>query len=454
MPRPPSVLPRTSTLLLLVVLALGFVLGLTWLLTAQRYTEASQRALQELQAQSTRQTHLDNLLVHLLDAESGVRGFILTNNPVYLKPYQDGGGEIERTLVELKTDQWSDGIQRGTVEQLVQLVEGRWKLLTENIEHRTLSRADGVSGGIGKQMTDDIRRLIRSLRSQTEAEMNATLFATFGSFAEARKTNNVLGMGVLVLLVAIIVLLYRQEGLRDRLAALLGSENQRLQAEVGARTAELRNLASYLTDAREAEQARVARELHDELGAMLTAVKLDAGWIARKLPAESDAPLRQRFDRLLDTLNQVITIKRRVVSELRPPLLSDLGLIEALRSLTQSWREDDEWTIELTLPETLPELPVATSLALYRIAQEALTNVRRHAGPSHVRLNLETKDEQIVLRVEDDGSGFDPSAEKRNRHGLAGIAHRIQMLGGELEIDSRPGRGTRIEAHVPLTLPS
>ncbi|MBP6760519.1 MAG: CHASE3 domain-containing protein [Thauera sp.] len=452
--RPTTLLLRTSTLLLAVVLVLGFVLGLAWLLTAQRHAETNQQALQTLQQQTLRLAHLDTLLVRLLDAESSVRGFMITNNPVYLGSYQDGGSEVERTLAELRSDRWSDGTQRASFEQLAQLVEGRWKLLTANIERGAVSPTDGASGGIGKQMTDDIRRLVDRLRAETEAEMNATLFASFGRFAEARKTTNVMGMGVLVLLLTVVVLLYRQEGLRNRLATVLQSENRRLQEEVDARTEELRNLASYLTEAREAEQARVARELHDELGALLTAVKLDAGWIARKLPADeqdSAASLRRRFDHLLDTLNEVITIKRRVVADLRPPLLSDLGLVEALRSLTQSWRSgDDEWQIELTLPEALPELPAATSLALYRIAQEALTNARRHASADHVRLNLDMDDGQLVLRIEDDGSGFDSSARELNRHGLAGIAHRIQMLGGQLTIDSKPGQGTCIEARVPI----
>ena len=453
--RPTILLLRTSTLLLAVVLVLGFVLGLAWLLTAQRHAETNQQALQTLQEQANRLAHLDTLLVRLLDAESGVRGFMITNNPVYLGPYQDGGAEIERTLVELRTERWSDGTQRATFEQLAQLVEGRWKLLTANIERGSVSPTDGASGGIGKQITDDIRRLVERLRSETQAQMNATLFASFGRFAEARKTTNVMGLGVLVLLLAVVVLLYRQERLRDRLAVMLKSENQRLQQEVDARTEELRSLASYLTNAREAEQARVARELHDELGALLTAVKLDAGWIARKLPKEDQgatSPLRRRFDHLLDALNEVITIKRRVVADLRPPLLSDLGLIEALRSLTQSWTSgDDEWQIELTLPETLPALPAATSLALYRIAQEAMTNVRRHASAEHVRLNLEADDGHIVLRIEDDGCGFDTSARRLSRHGLAGIAHRIRMLGGRLTIDSKPGHGTCIEARVAVT---
>ena len=112
---------------------------------------------------------------------------------------------------------------------------------------------------------------------------------------------------------------------------------------------------------------------------------------------------------------------------------------------------ENEGRIELDLPETLPELPADVSLALYRIAQEALTNVRRHARATKVRLQLATGPREIVLQVEDDGIGFDPWVERLNRHGLAGIAHRVQMLAGRLDIASRPGHGTRIEARMPLS---
>ena len=451
MSRPSSILPRTSTLLLLVVLALGFALGVVWLLTAQRQSETSREALQQLQAHSNRVALLDTLLLRVLDAESGVRGFINSNNPVFLTPYQDGRADVDKTLAALRAGEWANAAQRGTLDRLTLLIDARWKLMTQAIESGKLPKADGPTGGIGKEITDDIRGLISGLREHTVAQMNATIVASFDRFAEARSTNTVLGMGVLVLLLAIIVLLYRQDRLRDRLAALLQSENTRLQAEVEARTADLSSLATYLTNTREAEQERIARELHDELGALLTAAKLDAGWIARKLPAEALAPLRDRFDRLLDTLSQVISIKRRVVADLRPPLLADLGLIEALRSLAQSgMMGENDGRIELDLPETLPELPAAVSLALYRIVQEALTNVRRHAHATRVRVGLTAGPREIVLQVEDDGSGFDPSARRMNHHGLAGIAHRVQMLAGRLEIASRPGHGTRIEARIPF----
>ena len=450
MPRLPSRLPRASTLLLLVVLVLGFVLGAVWLMAAQHHAETSRDALQKLQQQSSRVAHLDSLLVHLLDAESGVRGFILTGDPAHLAPYRDGSADIDITLAALRAESWPDAAQRDTVEQLARRVETRWALLARAIERSTGPEADDGTEN-GKQITHDIRALIETLRAQTMEQIHDTILASFDNLGDARRTNTVLGMGVLVLLATIIVLLYRQDRLRDHLSALLQSENERLQSVVEMRTAALSSLATYLTNAREAEKESLARELHDELGSMLTAAKMDAAWIARKLPDEAIAPLRERFDRLLDTLGQIIAIKRRVVADLRPPLLSDLGLVEALRSLAQPGTGDEDGgRIELDLPDTLPDLPAPVSLALYRIAQEALTNIRRHAQATHVRLSLAAEADRIVLKVEDNGTGFDPSVRQPMRHGLTGIAHRVQMLAGQLDIDSRPGGGTRIVARIPL----
>ncbi|MBS0554728.1 MAG: histidine kinase, partial [Proteobacteria bacterium] len=154
--------------------------------------------------------------------------------------------------------------------------------------------------------------------------------------------------------------------------------------------------------------------------------------------------------RLLDTLNQGIAIKRKVVNDLRPPLLADLGLVEALLSLADSAAIGDrEGRIELDLPEQAPELPADTALALFRIAQEALTNVRRHAKATHATLAMRVEPAAIVLRVADNGIGFDPARLGRARHGLAGIAHRVQMLSGRLQVKSAPGKGTVIQARIP-----
>lgn len=436
--------------LLTPLLLLGFVLGAAWLAASQWQSTSSREALEKLRAQSSRLYHVEALLRHVLDAESGVRGYMLTQNPVYLTPYQDGRAEVERTLAQLRQGDWADEDQRKMLDLLSTLFDDRWSLMKLGIEHGVGDNADSASGGTDKQLTDQIRRIVGTLRTQVLRDIDRTLDASLSRFADVRATNRLLGLSILALLLALAIVLYRQDALRRRIADILHSENERLQTEVEVRTTELTSLATYLTRTRELEQARLARELHDELGALMTAAKLDAAWIGRKLPAEVMAPLRSRFDRLIDTLNQVISIKRRVVADLRPPLLSDLGLVEALRSLAQSGGVGDhDGRVDLELSDDLPSLPEDLSLALFRIAQEALTNVRRHAHATRVRLALEIGDDTIVLRIEDDGVGFEPARSRHNRHGLAGMEHRVQMLAGKLEVLSTPGKGTLVTARVP-----
>lgn len=435
---------------LLALLAVSLVLGLAWLASSQWQSSSSRSALERLRADANRLHHLDALLLQLLDAESSVRGYLLSGNPVYLGPYHDGGLRVAETLATLRADDWPDEAQRARLDELTRIVDRKLAVLASGVEKGVSPGIDAPEGGPGKQTMDDIRRIVGELRHATLAEIDQSLVASFARFGKARELNLLLGAGVLVLMLALLVALYRQGLLREQLAAMLHSENERLQAEVEQRTTELSSLATYLTNAREQEQARLARELHDELGALMTAAKLDAGWIARKLPAEVMAPLRERFDRLLDTLNQGIAIKRKVVNDLRPPLLADLGLVEALRSLADSAAIGDrEGCIELDLPEQAPELPADTALALFRIAQEALTNVRRHAKATRATLALRAEPDALVLRIADNGAGFDPARLGRARHGLAGIAHRVQMLSGRLQVTSAPGKGTVIEARIP-----
>ena len=243
--------------------------------------------------------------------------------------------------------------------------------------------------------------------------------------------------------------------LRERIAGLLAGENQRLDREVRARTIELSSLASYLTNAREAEQAHLARELHDELGALLTAAKLDADWIARKLPQEVREHLDTRISRLQHTLSEGIALKRRIIDDLRPPLLKDLGLIAALKALLEDFAIDGEPIVHTDLPdENTPGLPPEQSLALFRIAQESLTNIRKYAAAKNVWVSLRLDAGVAHLEVRDDGCGFSGAAlPAASRHGLAGMKHRVQSHAGKFELQTAPGQGTRISARIPLDPP-
>jgi signal transduction histidine kinase len=236
------------------------------------------------------------------------------------------------------------------------------------------------------------------------------------------------------------------KSLVSELQSLAGSS---VEAEVGKRTQELSSLSAYLQAHTEREKAALARELHDELGGILTPAKMDLAWLQSRLGEDPD--FRERMGRLGALIDQGIDLKRRVIEKLRPSLLDHLGLSSALQ-----WYVDEACravSIEphLHISKTLERLPPDLEIALYRLVQEAVTNVVRHAKASHLDLTLERTPKGVHMTVSDDGIGIhDLDAAKRLSHGLAGMSHRVRSIGGTMDVHSLSGKGTRVELFVPL----
>ena len=207
-------------------------------------------------------------------------------------------------------------------------------------------------------------------------------------------------------------------------------------------------LAVWLQRTREAERAALARELHDELGAILTAARLDVAWIAAQ-PACHDPAIAQRVEALRQVLAQGIGLKRRIVEDLHPTALAHFGLVPAIEQLLESNRPRFGGRIVAALDPGV-RLEGEAALALYRIVQEALTNVHKYARAATVRVTLRRARGRIELSVDDDGTGFDPAAVGCGHHGLAGMRHRILAVGGRFGIEAAPGEGTSIRASVPM----
>jgi signal transduction histidine kinase len=206
-------------------------------------------------------------------------------------------------------------------------------------------------------------------------------------------------------------------------------------------------LAAHLQRTRETERAALARELHDELGAILTAARLDVAWLMAQ-PSCGDPSVAQRLQALQRVLAQGIGLKRRIVEDLHPTVLTHLGLVPALEQLLASVRERFTGRLEARLDPAV-ELSGEAALALYRIVQESLTNILKYAEARTVRVVLRRTRGRIELTVEDDGIGFDPSAVGSGRHGLAGMRHRMLAVRGHLEIAAAPGAGTEVRASLP-----
>jgi PAS domain S-box-containing protein len=210
----------------------------------------------------------------------------------------------------------------------------------------------------------------------------------------------------------------------------------------------LRELAAHHETLREKEKASIAREVHDELGQMLTALKMETS-MCQMAVGDSRPDINQRLLNMKKSIDQTLQIARNVVTALRPPAL-DLGLVAALEWLAQRIVERLSLSCEVTVGEDVPTLDEGRAVTLFRIVQEALTNVARHANAQNVTIRLQRADEGLELQIEDDGSGFNPAAMSRS-FGLVGIRERVWMLRGQVEVDSAPGQGTRIIVRIPLT---
>ncbi len=435
-----------------VFLAVGCAFIVSLLVASYMQAALGLGALSSLDRLNLRTDHLDDLMMLITDAETGVRGYQLTGDTLYLDPYLDAVPKLAASTEAIRHDYAGRSEEMKTAEQIILLSNWKLAVLNQAIMNRERAKElDRQQLAHGKGLMDDLRRQVRVMKAHLAASSKASIGQSIDGFKQTRLATILLAIGALTLLVALFAVSQRQQQLRDRITRILHEENELLDRQVKARTEELAQLATYLTNAREMEKSHLARELHDELGALLTAAKLDAGWIERKLPKEALPAVSDRLLRLQETLGSGIALKRRITNDLHPALLYDLGLVSSLRVLGEDFTRTDEIPVRLDLPEEDISLPEEMSLALFRIVQEALTNIRKYAKARSVSISLVPAEGGIALVVEDDGIGFNIDSPTLARHGLAGMKHRVQMLAGRIQVISRPGAGTRIEVQVPLS---
>ena len=219
-----------------------------------------------------------------------------------------------------------------------------------------------------------------------------------------------------------------------------------------AQQQELRELSARVLEAREEEKTHIARELHDELGQMLTALKMDLAWLAGRLPAE-DAEVAARAGEMRGLLEDTVSATRRISADLRPLMLDDLGLAEAARWLVQDFarRSGVECEVRMNADGALQALPKTLATAIYRAVQESLTNVARHSGAKRAWVAFGAEDGGVQIEIEDDGRGIAAEDLKKARSlGLKGMRERFAYFGGSLEITSPARGGTRLRIRVPL----
>jgi PAS domain S-box-containing protein len=211
-------------------------------------------------------------------------------------------------------------------------------------------------------------------------------------------------------------------------------------------------LAAFASEAhaiRESEKSRIARELHDELAQSLTALKMDTIWVRDHLAADAQAAAAKLGD-MLAMLDTTVAATRRIAADLRPLLLDDLGLAPAIEWLVHNFIERAGVACRLSVDEDV-DLHEPYASAVFRIVQESLVNVAKHAQASQVEVHIERTPDAVLLRVTDNGRGFSPGRPRKpNSLGLMGLQERAQLLKGSISIDSQPGQGTRIDVRIPV----
>jgi PAS domain S-box-containing protein len=234
--------------------------------------------------------------------------------------------------------------------------------------------------------------------------------------------------------------------LRDITLRKLAEDTLRRQQQ------ELRELSARVLEAREEEKARIARELHDELGQVLTALKMDLAWLREHLPAAS-GELAARAEGMGELLDRTVSASRRIASDLRPLMLDDLGLADAANWLVEDFARRSGIRLEMRMPEgsAFEALSKGAATAVYRAIQESLTNIARHSGARNAWVMLALEDGEVRVEIEDDGRGIAPEdLAKVSSLGLKGMRERVAYYGGSLELARAPRGGTRVTVQVPV----
>lgn len=244
----------------------------------------------------------------------------------------------------------------------------------------------------------------------------------------------------------------------DRLVRALryAIERHRAERQLRQSTTQLRALTGHLETVREEERTRIARELHDQLGQMLTGLTMDVSWLNKRLKDEKQAndlsPLLTKTQSMTALIDEIFDALRRLITELRPAVLDHLGLVAALQWQAEEFQRRTGLVCNFVGSVKQMTLDSAGTTALFRMVQEALANVIRHAKATRVTIRLEEEREGLRLAVEDDGRGItDTEAAGRSSFGILGLRERVALLGGSMTLHGQPGQGTTFTVYIPLT---
>ena len=379
------------------------------------------------------------LLQTLTDAETGQRSFLLTRDPTFLAPFKTAIAQLPQ--LRLTVVPFLHEHNPASAKQINEIIDSRISEIVTTIdlaESGSIDLAlDIVKAGAGRDWMSKLRQMIEvELNDAADRQAKARV-SIYDSLAVNHAAVVLLTLYSLLALYVFIRQLRRNE--QEKIAT-----QARLESTVEQRTLELRELTKHLQTVREAEKDHLARELHDQMGALLTVAKLDLESLRKRVETIPD--LADRVRRVTSRLNEMIVMKRRMVEDMRPSALSLLGLRAALEQHCDQMATAMNIAFHVNIAEValVPE----SELVVFRFVQEALTNIAKYSSAKNVWVDLLVKGTRIDMVVRDDGVGFDPDLALPGHHGLTGMRYRIDSLGGTMTLATKPGEGTTIRASI------
>jgi signal transduction histidine kinase len=434
-------------------LIISFLAALFFLTGAgqERLQEASER----LQKSALREHLIDQLQIGVSRSVAAQRGFLLAGDQKYLKSYDRSVADVEPRLERLQSAYTGSESNLADMRSLHMLIGKRLADLAMLV---AIQKSQGTSAAgallrtsVGLDTGEAINDTLEQLRERESAEHAAAEDHWFKSLTLSRWIV-VAGTFFNMLLVGIAArLVYMDMRRRTLQTAELRDQKLQLEREAEERNRELVELSTHLQDVAEREKAGLARELHDELGGLLVGARMDISWAEQHLAAD-DPALKQRLHRVQQNLAAGVDLKRRIIEELRPTLLDNVGLFAALRWQLKETCGSAGLKSTESYPDEEPKFTSEAAIALFRIAQEAFTNILKHSSAKSVDLTLDLDEDAVVMRIFDDGKGI-PAARLTaiGSHGLASMRHRVRALGGRLDVRVPASGGTILLVRIPAT---
>jgi signal transduction histidine kinase len=402
---------------------------------------------------------LNQLKTNFYEADSAQRAYLLTKRADYIAPFNSALNDARANILHVEklisrhSSMTVKSVENTLLKTISASLEAKAAAMQNTIQ---LAQPGKANQDLDTAELKNFMGYIDTLITHQNDELDVLIKTRQDTLLLARVS--VVGSALTLILIVVLVIkqLLKETLIKNQLQQQVLKENEIYEEKLQQQTKLLRSLAlDYQADV-ERERQKLSRELHDELGSIFTATKMDMAWVMKKLkdfmPDILGAEVSDKLKKTTGYIDQGIQFQRHIVQELHPAMLSTFGFWPALTSLVTDAAERNQWQLSLNLPDKNTKLNQTISLVAYRVVQESLNNANKYAKATAVSVQMALGEKYLKVEIEDNGVGLDMNALDGNTHGLSGMRHRVLAIGGQFEMLSELGHGVLIRALIPLDI--